>query len=257
MKNTLMFLLILCFSIPAFADVCICQYPKEDAEFGEGYRGEIGFYKMGCALWLLKEKSCRREKIMNINTPLEPYLEKVLRKNEKVRVGYVGHWGSSEDYVDYLKTKIEPLISILQSPIAVDNTACYSMEDSSMVQKYLETIPSTEEVYITVEGSQTTSIGMWDKVLPGKRKADLTAIADSRGVMSVYPSCKEFNRKRCTVFQENESGQCIDEKGEQRELICHRTIKEKRNGDIKEKSSKRWFLKDEIDVLKEKLFAQQ
>lgn len=240
-----LFLLLALSSLPAFADVCICQYPKWDAEFGAGYDEEVGFYKMGCSLWLMSEMGCRKEKITNINNDLKPYLDQVLRPKEKIRIGYVGHWESSIEFVFYLKRKVEPLLSVYKTPIKVDNTACLAMEDAELVQEYLETIPSTKDVYLKVQGAQTTSIGMWDKVWPGKRKADLVARGDSLGTISVYPACKEFLKKGCTAFQDDETGICLGDKGVKTEIICRKGVKRKKDGVMKEKNTRRWYLEND------------
>lgn len=241
------FLILLILStLPVLADVCICQYPKEDARFGEGVRGEIGSYKMGCALWLIKEKDCRREKIMSINRPLEPFLSRVLRNTEKVRVGYVGHWSSSEEMVGYLKSDIEPLRQKFQVPFVITNTACLAMENAHIVQDYVKTIPSSDKAYLAVEGTQTTSIGVWDEVIPHKRKADLIASVDSRQLAPVYPHCKEFLRKGCTAFQEAEKGFCSEDDGSLSSLICYREIKEKANGEYKLRKVRKWLYLNDV-----------
>lgn len=219
-------LLTLC-SLPAFADICICQYPEEDAKFGMGRQGEIGFYKMGCALWLMRESYCRREKIVNINIPLEPYLSKALLGNEKVRIGFVGHWESSMEYVDYLRADIEPLLQKFQVPFEINNTACYAMNDPEFVQDYLNTVSSSGNAYIKVEGAQTASIGMWDKVLIHRQKADLVAFADSRKKTPAYPYCKEFLNRNCSTYQDRESGSCAETDGSLSNLICQKSIGER------------------------------
>jgi len=243
MKKSILILLGL-FSLSAFADVCICQYPKEDAKYGGGYKGEIGFYKMGCSLWLVGERKCRKNKIMDINIPLTEYLDELdeeLEEGEKVRVGYVGHWGSSSELVDYIKNEIVPVTKKYNVPVSVENTACYGMEDPQLVSKYLHSLYSNESNYITVEGTQTTSIGMWDKVSFAFRKADLVAFADSREEAAIYPKCEEFLNRRCTGFQEGDVGLCVDELGNKKELLCNGRVKRKRNNTIKIKKAKRWI----------------
>ncbi len=245
------FILLLFSLLSVNADVCICQFPKEDSKFGAGYRGEIGFYKMGCAIWLRKEMECRRQKIIDINTPLGPYLDRVLGESETLRIGYVGHWSSSEEYINYLKDNIEPLVREKKIPVEVNNTACLSMADANAVQSYLSSLQIPNDTYIRVEGTQTTSIGMWDKVLIHRRKADLIAIADSRDISPTYPSCKEFFNRNCTMFQENETGFCEDETKILRKLICHKKIKVNKDGSLKIKKTRKWLFEDEVKKMKE------
>lgn len=247
-----LFLLLLSISASAYADVCICQYPKKDAKYGRGFKKEVFFYKMGCAAWLITEKECRKQKIIDINKPLSSYLDKVLKQDEKIRLGYVGHWKSSNALISFLKKEVEPLMGKYRSPILVDNTACLAMNDAEKVQRYLDSIPSTESLYMSVKGNQTTSIGMWDKLSVGYRKADLVAYADSRGTSFNYPACNVFLEKRCTAFQNKDVGYCTDEGGVTRELVCHNVIKEKRNDKLKRKKAKKWFL---VEDIREKLKA--
>jgi hypothetical protein len=239
-------LLFFVLSLSAIADVCICQYPKQDARYGAGFKGEIGFYKMGCGAWLLSQTKCRKEKIIDINETLEPYLNERLRSNEKIRIGFVGHWSSSDELVDYLDNDIVPLMQKYNSPIEVDNTACDGMNDPQSVQDYLATLKTQKDSYLSVQGSQTTSIGMWDKLSISFRKADLIAYADTRGNRDIYPKCEIFHKKRCTGFQYREVGKCTDSEGVTKELICHGTIKKKKNGNYKLKKKKRWLYLDNI-----------
>jgi hypothetical protein len=241
----LLLLLLISFIQVGQANVCICQYPKEDAKYGGGYRGEIGFYKMGCALWILSEGRCRKKKVIDINMSLDPYLNKVLKPQEKVKIGFVGHWSSSEEFIEYLQSDIEPLLKKYDSSFEVENTACSSMDEPAKVQDYLTGLQLNENKYINVEGSQTTSIGMWDKLSIGFRKADLIANGDSRGLKNVYPLCKKFINRRCTGFQEGETGYCQSDSGVNRKLICHGKIKTKLNSKLKLKQFKRWLYLDE------------
>jgi hypothetical protein len=234
------------FSISAFADICICQYPKENSRFGGGYSGEIGFYKMGCAAWLLSETQCRKEKIIDINLSLEPYLNERIRSNEKIRIGFVGHWSSSRELVRYLDADIVPLMKKYNTSIEVDNTACSGMSDPESVQAYLEGIEISDETYLRVEASQVTSIGMWDKLSISFRKADLVAFGDTRGSDNMYPKCEIFYKKRCTGFQHWEIGKCADTNGDVKELVCHETIKQKRDGSYKLKKKKRWLYLENV-----------
>lgn len=224
--RTKLLLLISIISFHALADVCICTYPKEDAKYGGGYKGEILFYKMGCALWLLTETRCRKEKIMDINLPLETYLDnKIKAKDKKIRIGYVGHWGSSDEYIDYVDEYIAPLLNRYEQSIEVDNTACLAMEEANQVQEHIEKYDYKENQSLKLEGNQTTSIGMWDKLSIRFRKADLTATASSDNSKLLYPKCKKFVGKRCTGFQLYEKGLCSEEDSTLTELICNHKIK--------------------------------
>lgn len=211
----------------ALANICICQYPKQDARFGTGVKGEIGFYKMGCALWQIFERGCRKRKVFDINKDMTPFLDKKLRPNEKIKLSYVGHWGSSNEFIEYLDYTVKPLLDRYQSSVEVENTACLAMEDAASVQKHIDTYDLTDNVNLKVNGNQTTSIGMWDKLWPGYGKADLYAISDSDKRSPLYPSCNKFINKRCTGFQVLERGFCSDGQFI-RELICNNRVKIKR-----------------------------
>jgi hypothetical protein len=246
----LLIFLTFIYSFSVLADICICQYPKEDARYGGGYKGEIAFYKMGCQVWHLAEKKCRKKKTIDINESLSPYLDKHHRKGEKIRVSFVGHWSDSAELVSYLKNEIEPIREKYNSPIRIENTACSAMEDTNLVSKYLQTIDTTDKNYLEVEGSQVTSIGMWDKVSFAFRKADLVATSDSRNSSPIYPVCSEFLDRRCTGVQQGDKGYCVDDQNQRKELICHGRIKTKRNGSIKISNAERWL---DIEVVKVKM----
>ncbi len=253
----IMALLSLIISFSALADICICQYPKEDARYGGGYKGEIAFYKMGCQIWHLSERKCRKKKTIDINESLEPYLDKHHRDGEKIRVGFVGHWSSSSELVDYLKNEIEPVRSKYKSPIHIENTACLSMDSPDLVSDYVSTLDNKDNAYLTVEGTQTTSIGMWDKVSFAFRKADLIASVDSRNSSPIYPKCSEFIDRRCTGFQAGEKGFCVNENDEKKQLICHGRIKVGKYDSIKIRKAKRWLdLESNLPLLK-KYIEQQ
>jgi hypothetical protein len=213
------FFLCLFLTTQVFADVCICQYPKEDAVYGEGYKGEIGFYKMGCALWQVLERDCRKRKVMDINEDLTPYLDQHLRSQEKIKLSYVGHWDNSITMMYYIHRVVKPLIDRYETSVDVENTACSSMDYAPLIQDRVASYELPEGVSLNVIGNQTISIGMWDKLLIGYRKADLYAVADSNNSSITYPACETFLNKRCTGFQEGEKGYCTEE-NKNKMLIC-------------------------------------
>lgn len=256
MKNFFILITTL-ISLSTFADICICQYPGKDAKYGAGYKGEIGFYKMGCSLWLAGERKCRKRKILNVNTPLDSYLSDRHEDDEKIRVGFVGHWSSSKELVEYIKEEIVPINKKYKSPVIIENTACSSMEDTNLVANYMSSLELGEKNYIAVEGSQTTSIGMWDKVSFAFRKADLVANVDSRNSSPAFPKCEEYLNRRCTGYQQGEIGICVDDKGEKQELLCNGRVKRKKNYTIKIKKAKRWISLKENKSLLESYIRQE
>lgn len=250
-------ILLFFYSFTAMADVCICQFPREDAKFGDGYKNEVFAYKMGCKLWLAQEKKCRKRKTIDINESLNSYLDEHIRSNEKIRLGYVGHWSSSNELIDYLRDLIEPIRLKYRTPILIENTGCSSMDKPEIVQEYLSSIPFGSESYIKVIGNQTTSIGMWDKASFAFRKADLIATADSRFTSPIFPSCDEYKNRRCTGYQKGEKGFCVNQDKELKELICLGKVVKKKYSTYKQKNSKYWLDLEENKALIKSFIRQE
>lgn len=245
------------FSFSAMADLCICQYPKEDAKYGGGEKIEVPLYQLGCKVWLAQAKKCRKRKTININTPLDEYLDANLESGDRIRLGYVGHWSSSKEIIEYLEGLVEPLRQKYRKPVVIENTACSSMDDPELIQKYVNNLKDKENSYLNIVGTQTTSIGMWDKVSFAFRKADLVAEVDSRRTTPKYPSCSEYKDRRCTGFQEGEIGLCSDSQNKNRELICVGRFKKDKYGHVKLKKAKRWIDIEESRVNIETYIKQE
>ncbi|MCT4642016.1 MAG: hypothetical protein N4A33_06920 [Bacteriovoracaceae bacterium] len=250
------YILSLFISFSSIADICICQYPKEDAHYGSGQSIEVPLYKMGCRLWLTLKKNCRRKKIRDINNSLEDLLDKQLNDGETIKLGFVGHWNHSQELVDYIEDKITPLVTkYKKSSFELDNTACNAMDNPMLVQKKIQELPFDKEQYIKVVGNQTISIGMWDKLSIRFRKTDLIAIADSRSQEFQYPACSTYLGKRCTGFQNGEKGFC-SKNGEKKEIVCHNFVKEFKYK-TKMKRKKKWQYLDEIQRVMTKHVEQE
>ncbi len=199
---------ILVFAKSTFADICICQYPNTDTHYGQGKKGEIGFYKLGCAYWYQTQKDCRLTETIDINDSLKPFLDKRIRSDEKIKIGYVGHWSGSYTTLKYLDNEIKPLLDRYRVSIEIDNTACEPLNDPKLVYNHIKKYELQEGTFLRVEGAQGTSIGMWDKLSRNYRFADLLAYADTRETSPGYPDCSKYLNQKCTKHQANEYGYC-------------------------------------------------
>ena len=218
MKSFIFIVLIVAASI-SYADICICQYPDLDAKYGDANKGEITFYRAGCNLWLAMEKGCRLKRIANINKDLKPFLSKKIKNRETVRLGFVGHWSSSNELIRYLDGVVEPLLKRFRNSFMIDNTACYAMESPQKVYDHIKKYAITKGHYLRVKGNQTTSISMWQTLSANTVKGNFFAVADSRKVAASYPYCSAYHKKRCTKYQRRESASCIKD-GKKLELTC-------------------------------------
>lgn len=218
MRRSLITLLFL-FSFSTLADVCICQYPGLDAKYGGANKGEIGFYKLGCAAWLLAQTQCRSQVVINENANLNEYIGQIRSTEEKIKIGYVGHWTSSKTTIDYLDDIIYPMIMKYKVPVHVENTACSSMDNPQTVFDKLDEYKLPSGAYIRYKGNQTTSFGLWNKVITKYNKANLYAIADTRYKSPLYPYCDDYKGRSCIEAQNKDIGSCISN-GQLQKLQC-------------------------------------
>lgn len=203
-------ILSLFMSFNAYANCCICQTDTSPEE-------HIKWYKTGCRMWLTA-RGCPAGKVIPQTESIAKHIPKSC-EGKKLKLGYVGHWASARDTVNYVSS----LLKVLEEKdlsLYYDNTACLAMDRPELVQNYLNKIsPELGDREIKIKGNQAISTGMWDPILPGKH--NFKAYASTETEMVEYPKCKEFVDKSCwKMFQEGETGLCLEEDGTKSVLKC-------------------------------------
>jgi hypothetical protein len=178
---------------------CICQTGLQPTN-------EIHWFKKGCKLWLSKQKNCSTKSVEPIQE--NDLVSSALKcEGGAVKLGYVGHWGSSSQLIDYLSESLIPTAKAYKVDIDYDQTACTSMDNPKLIEDFFSEL--NIESKITVKGNQVTSTGMWDDVLP--HKTNFWARINSRDQRIEFPLCTSFENKRCFgKYQKNETGFCIN-----------------------------------------------
>ena len=181
-------------------DLCICQT-------GIRPSSQLPFFKIGCRLWNLAQK-CNEKLTISVNDSIEDILSS--RPQVKaIKLGYVGHWGSADEAVDFLHDKIMPSIIKYNVHFDIHNTACLSTDNPYDILNYLKSI-GKYAANINFKGNQAVSLGIWDSVLPGKN--NFWANIDGGDLNVTYPNCTEYENKTCAgMFQDNEKGICYDD----------------------------------------------
>lgn len=195
-------------------DLCICQTGTEP-------QIEVGIYKLGCKFWN-SIQSCSKKMTVSFSDSLD----NILSENSwarSIRLGYVGHWSSSYETVNFLSREIVPAIRKHDISFSIDNTACSSTDDPYQILGYLKIIPEADR--ISFSGNQAISTGMWDRLLIGKN--NFWAKISGKKLKVTYPSCKEFENKNCFgMFQLHSTGVCKDEEsGNHVFLRCEEVFK--------------------------------
>lgn len=168
-------------SITSFASKC-CY-----CEIGNYPQNQQSFFKMGCNLWLGSQKNCDVKEIVPQNSRYDQM--DLQCKNGDLVVGYVGHWGSSYETVDYLQRTIVPVIKNQNVSVKVDNTACLSMSSPKVVFDFVKSLNLPEGKNLSVVGNQVISIGKWDTLLGSSINFGAMVSADKEEIQ--YPSCKK------------------------------------------------------------------
>jgi hypothetical protein len=181
-------------------DLCICQT-------GSSPKEEIKFFKLGCNTWN-STQSCSEKIIIGLNDSIDDALAS-RPEVKSVKLGYVGHWGSSSEVVDFLRDKVIPVAKKRDIYFDIHNSACSSMENPYEIQKYLKSI-GEDARHIHFLGNQVISTGGWDPLLPGKN--NFWASINGSSLNIEFPNCKEFEKKQCMkMFQNDEQSICFNQ----------------------------------------------
>lgn len=214
----LIFVFLVCFSSFGFASVpsseacCVCQT-------GEAPQYQTPFFAIGCAMWMSVQSNCSFRSIRTIERYV-PMSLPLSCKNKTLKLGYVGHWGSTEELIEQLRRSVLPTTVSYNMSVEIDNTACMSMDDPPLMQKFLKSLPMQDR-YVRIKGNQTISIGMNDAYTPGRNA--ISAVSDSRALEAEYPKCSDYHNRSCTKFPIEawaQSGGCRDQSGALRSLSC-------------------------------------
>lgn len=201
------------FTASAQDDFCLC-------ETGNSPKNEVPFYRAGCKLWLASQ-SCHEKKVISIDDDLDSAIPRT-SDGKKVKLGYVGHWSTTGESIDYILDRILPLNKGRRISFFIHNTACYATKDTYILQDLMNLINIDPETSITFQGNQAASVGMWEKFIPFKE--NMYSIVGSNLSAPIFPPCEEFQGKRCLgSIQLNEQGFCtsiVDGKKVNKTLAC-------------------------------------
>lgn len=213
----LLFIISLVFTQALFANFCMCIYPEKGHEYGRD--SETGFYVVGCGTWLNAQKNCRKRKMMPLGSSLKDFIDTNTRPRETIKLGYVGH-SSVAGMKRYMNDYLSKVIETTSHSFIIDNTACDGLKDPKVIHDIVKGYKLDPNQYISVKANQVISVGVWDKVYPRFRRANLYAITDSRYKDVYYPDCLNFLGRGCSAtFQHNEKGLC-KLNGELTEIKC-------------------------------------
>ncbi len=191
-------------------DLCVCQtgtYPTN----------QVGFFRLGCRMWNAGN-SCGKKLIV----PETESLSRILSQNpgtRSLKVGFVGHWSSAAQSVDFLRRSIVPAMRNNDVSVEIDNTACLATDNPFIIANYLRFLGPIG-TRIKFRGNQAISTGLWDRTLPGKHNFWATISGETLEVD--FPTCAEFENRGCLgVVQREGRGICRDENsGEHVTLRC-------------------------------------
>jgi hypothetical protein len=178
---------------------CLCQYGSEPSS-------QQFLFKIGCDMWLKQKTDCTSTSMAEVQTDGAIALPAEDRGGV-LKLGYVGHWSDAFETEDFITKVIVPTVQASSVNVEIENTACDPMDDAQSVQTFLNGLILPTGKYVRVWGTQTISVGLWNKFLPGK--PNLWALADSRWSQPLYPQCPVFQDYACnTLEQKGETGFC-------------------------------------------------
>ena len=193
-------------------DCCVCQT-------GLG-KTSVGFFKVGCAMWLGQQKNCGYEDIHSFG---DYDLSKIPAKcdGKVLKIGYVGHWGTSDGTSYYVQKMLRELVQKRNMSVEYDNTACRAADNTEMVAKEAATYNLPPGKYLTLTAYQVNSVGLWDTVVPGR--PNVWAKFDTRTGEVEYPTCDEYYFRGCypkLAKQKGTMALCRDGQKSLRVLTC-------------------------------------
>jgi hypothetical protein len=187
-------------------DLCVCMigaYPTNQQKF----------FKLGCSLWFTQQSCEAKRRIVEEGDPSFADALSTTPHGSKVVLGFVGHWGSAGQTVDWLKKDILPVASEREIDLRVDNTACSGGDDPTRLREgtaqLLRELPVPN---LEVKVNQEVSSGMWDPYLPGKNNfwVEYRNQGGSDGLR--FPECRSFEKRSCWGWmQGGGSGFCEEE----------------------------------------------
>lgn len=189
---------------------CYCEIGAEPVSEGK-------FFNMGCKLWLKDQKNCDVKEIVPQGTDYSAM--NLACDGGTLSVGYVGHWNSSEEMVEYLQASIVPVMAKHHVSVTVDNTACSSMNNPPVIVNYIKSLGLSSNQTLTIRGNQLTSVGEWTHLLG--QSANFTATVSSVGEKVIYPACKQYEGYNCIQqVQRGQPATCIEKDGRPQVLVC-------------------------------------
>jgi hypothetical protein len=204
---------------------CICEY--QDSNDYEEH-----FYKAGCKLWLRERTSCDIARTAAIEENMAAPLNLpggCIKGN--LELGYVGHWNADRTE-NYLTNRLIPTAKYYRTPIRWDNTACSVLKNADDVQELLQSQSLPKGVDIEVTGSQCISTGAWDRIIT---PPNIKCKVGSNCKIPEFPLCANYQDKKCSKYQKNQSATCLDESEAKVTLTCcsnPSAIKDKLNIDV-------------------------
>lgn len=196
----------------ASAKSCYC-------ETGTSPSSEAPLFWIGCKLWLAGQNGCGSKKIVANGYD---YLGSGDSFDSEIAIGYVGHWGSSSEMVDYVNSSVYPLMSRTDSSVIVDNTACLAMSDPEKILAAMSQWAPTFKPgqTLAIRGNQTVSVGEWS-ILPGFGSMDFPAVVSSTSGTVQYPKCEGFRDNNCfAAAQAGKDAVCENNDGSLTALSC-------------------------------------
>ncbi|MFN8847835.1 MAG: hypothetical protein ACK5W9_13370 [Bdellovibrionales bacterium] len=190
-------------------ETCICQIGSEPSY-------QIPIFKLGCALWLTQQTNCHSKKILSEKNSLINFVE----INENLSLGFVGHWGSSEQLALFLEKKVLPVaLKKKLNRVRLDNTACSAMDNPEVVKNWLtQTQTQYPEIHFRIRGNQLKSIGMWAPLT--NVKTNVPAVVSSSYRYTLFPLCKNFEGSSCSRMHDFQVVHCEESKKTVKRLKC-------------------------------------
>jgi hypothetical protein len=176
---------------PGFDSFCVCQY-------GNSTEFEMFMFRRGCSVWFV-QNDCGATSVISLDDPVIDSLPE--KFSGKIRVGYVGHWNSSEQFIEFLQSQILPITEQRNfTALLIDNTGCNAMADADSVKAYVNTALQSTGKKVEIRGNETVSIGLWDSFYLGK--GNLTATISADGGLH-FPVCEDYIGSACPFRARN------------------------------------------------------